>query len=51
MRSAIAVHREEVIILGIFSKIPAGSLQNSWVLIQDSDLFLAKLRLFCRKLL
>ena len=24
-------------IVGIFSKIPAGGLQNSWVLIQDSD--------------
>lgn len=33
----LAVHREEVIILGIFSKIPAGSWQNSWVLIEDSD--------------
>ncbi|AFZ35355.1 putative plasmid maintenance toxin/cell growth inhibitor [Stanieria cyanosphaera PCC 7437] len=33
----LAVHREEVIILGIFSKIPAGVLHNSWVLIQDSD--------------
>jgi mRNA interferase MazF len=33
----LAVHREEVIIVGIFSKIPAGGLQNSWVLIQDSD--------------
>ena len=27
----LAVHREEVIILGIFSKIPTSSLQNSWV--------------------
>lgn len=33
----LAVHREEVIILGIFSTIPAGGLQNSWVLIEDSD--------------
>ncbi|WP_172657289.1 type II toxin-antitoxin system PemK/MazF family toxin [Myxosarcina sp. GI1] len=33
----LAVHREEVIILGIFSKIPAGDLQNSWILIRDSD--------------
>ncbi|MDJ0597894.1 MAG: type II toxin-antitoxin system PemK/MazF family toxin [Crocosphaera sp.] len=33
----LAVHREEVIIVGIFSKIPAADLQNSWVLIQDSD--------------
>ena len=33
----LAVHREEVIILGIFSKIPTGKLQNSWVLIQDNN--------------
>ena len=33
----LAVHREEVIIVGIFSKIPTGNLQNSWVLIRDSD--------------
>ncbi len=33
----LAIHREEVIIVGIFSKIPIGSLQNSWVLIRDSD--------------
>ena len=33
----LAVHRDEVIILGIFSKIPTGKLQNSWVLIQDSN--------------
>ena len=33
----LAIHREEVIIVGIFSKIPAGGLQNSWVLIKDSD--------------
>ena len=33
----LAVHREEVIIVGIFSKIPTGKLQNSWVLIQDSN--------------
>ena len=33
----LAVHREEVIILGIFSQIPRSKWQNSWVLIQDSD--------------
>ncbi len=33
----LAIHREEVIIVGIFSKIPTGDLRNSWVLIQDSD--------------
>ena len=33
----LAIHREEVIILGIFSKIPTGNLKESWVLIKDSD--------------
>jgi mRNA interferase MazF len=33
----LAVHREEIIILGIFSKIPTDNLQNSWVLVQNSD--------------
>lgn len=33
----LAVHREEVIILGIFSKIPTGKLRNIWVLIQDNN--------------
>jgi len=33
----LAIHREEVIIMGIFSKIPASGLQSSWVLIQDSN--------------
>ena len=28
--------------MGIFSKIPAGGLQNSWVLIQDSDVQFAQ---------
>ena len=32
----LAVHREEVIILGIFSKIPTGSLRNTWVIIPDN---------------
>lgn len=30
----LAVHRQEVIILGIFSKIPTGELRESWVLIE-----------------
>ena len=29
----LAVHREKVIILGLFSKIPTSKLHNSWVLI------------------
>lgn len=32
----LATHREEVIIAGIFSKIPTGNLRNTWVLVQDS---------------
>ncbi|MFM6183581.1 MAG: type II toxin-antitoxin system PemK/MazF family toxin [Dolichospermum sp.] len=33
----IAIHREEVIILGIFSKIPDGNLRDTWVLVSDKD--------------
>lgn len=33
----LAIHREEVIILGMFSKIPTGKLQNTWILIKNSD--------------
>ncbi|HYW21353.1 MAG TPA: hypothetical protein VE956_19045 [Nodularia sp. (in: cyanobacteria)] len=29
----LAEHREELIILGIFSKIPVGKLRETWVLI------------------
>lgn len=32
----LAVHREEVIILGIFSRIPTGNLQNTWIVIKDN---------------
>lgn len=32
----LAVHREEVIILGIFSKIPSGNLRNVWIVIEDN---------------
>ncbi|MDX2217295.1 MAG: type II toxin-antitoxin system PemK/MazF family toxin [Oculatellaceae cyanobacterium bins.114] len=32
----LATHRQDVIILGIFSKIPAGNLADSWVLVEDS---------------
>ena len=32
----IAVHREELIILGIFSKIPVSDLRENWVLISDT---------------
>jgi len=33
----IAIHREEVIILGIFSKIPDGDLRETWVLVSEED--------------
>lgn len=32
----IARHRQELIILGIFSKIPSGELRNTWVLLSDN---------------
>lgn len=33
----LAVHRQEAIILGIFSKIPDGDLPETWVLVSDKD--------------
>lgn len=33
----IATHREEIILIGIFSKISTVLLQNSWVLISEQD--------------
>jgi len=32
----LAVHREEAIILGIFSKVPVGTLRETWVLMSDT---------------
>lgn len=34
----ISVHREEVILVGIFSKIPEINLQDTWVLVSEQDL-------------
>ncbi len=34
----LARHRQELIILGIFSKIPPGNLLPTWVLISERDL-------------
>jgi mRNA interferase MazF len=31
----VAVHREDAIVLGIFSRVPAGTLRRSWVLMED----------------
>ncbi len=31
----IAIHREELIIVGLFSKIPVGLLSNTWVLVSE----------------
>jgi mRNA interferase MazF len=31
----LATHRQDVIILGIFSKIPTGNLSRNWVLMAD----------------
>jgi mRNA interferase MazF len=33
----IAIHREETIILGVFSKIPDENLRETWVLVSDQD--------------
>ncbi|MTJ15043.1 type II toxin-antitoxin system PemK/MazF family toxin [Anabaena sp. UHCC 0187] len=33
----IAIHRDEVIILGIFSKIPDDDLRETWVLVSDKN--------------
>lgn len=33
----LARHRQELIILGIFSKIPSGKLLPTWVLISDAE--------------
>jgi mRNA interferase MazF len=33
----IALHREEVIILGIFSKFPPSNLRETWVVVEDND--------------
>jgi len=30
-----AVHGEDIIVLGIFSRVPAGTLRKSWLLIED----------------
>ena len=38
----LAVHREEVIIIGIFSKIPAGNLRNTWILVKDDLSYFAQ---------
>lgn len=32
----LAVHREEFIILGVFSKIPVEKLRDTWVLIEEN---------------
>jgi mRNA interferase MazF len=33
----LAMHRQDVIILGIFSKIPPGTLSKNWVLVADTQ--------------
>lgn len=32
----VAIHKQDVVIVGIFSKIPVGGLTETWVLINDS---------------
>jgi mRNA interferase MazF len=38
MRPALVIarHRQELIILGIFSKIPSGDLRETWVLVPET---------------
>jgi mRNA interferase MazF len=31
----LAVHGENVIVVGIFSRVPAGNLRRTWVLVED----------------
>jgi len=31
----VAVHREDAVVLGIFSRVPAGTLRRTWVLMED----------------
>ena len=31
----LAVHREDAVVLGIFSRVPAGTLRRTWVLMDD----------------
>jgi len=31
----VAVHREDAIVVGIFSRVPAGTLRRTWVLMDD----------------
>ena len=33
----MSIHRQEAIILGIFSKVPDGNLPETWVLVSDED--------------
>ena len=32
-----AVHGKDIIVVGIFSRVPAGTLRKSWLLIEDQD--------------
>jgi mRNA interferase MazF len=31
----LAVHREDVVVMGIFSRVPGGTLRETWVQIED----------------
>ena len=32
-----AIHREDVIVIGIFSRIPAGPKRKAWIVIEEKD--------------
>ncbi|MGL4620548.1 hypothetical protein [Chroococcidiopsis sp.] len=34
----LAEHREDLIIIGIFSKVPAGALRETWILIEETNI-------------
>ena len=34
----LAEHREDLIIVGIFSKVPVGALRETWILIEETNL-------------
>jgi mRNA interferase MazF len=41
----LAVHGEDVIVVGIFSRVPAGTLRKTWVRIEDSHPVFARVGL------
>lgn len=42
---ALVVHGEDVIVIGIFSRVPAGTLRRTWVRVEDSHPAFARIGL------